>query len=75
MKTYLNIQEKRELSEILKYCKENVEYVSKEGSLGLEFIKIEFKNGDIFFLDKFYANSKYKNMELRKKYTLRELNI
>ncbi len=78
----LDEKEKEYLSIIIKPFKERVNYIEKMSIFNNEFIiinvknyKSEINNNDNLILPEFKRSTMYKNMELRKQYTLKELNL
>ena len=70
----LDEEEKRYLEGVIRPFKDKVKYIEKIGNSLEEYIWIEIKGDDIK-LPFFKANTMYKNMELEKRYTLKELGL
>lgn len=73
-KHILDDKEKEYLSAVIRPFKKVLRYISKNSCAEDEYILISLKN-DIVCLPNFKAGTMYKGMELRKDYSLEELNI
>lgn len=74
----LTKEEKEYLENFLKPFKEVIDYITKinEGyTLSKEFIYIKLCNGECITLPYFNFNEYYKNLEIDKEYTLKELGL
>lgn len=72
----LDEAEKRYLRDVIRPFKNRVEYIEKEWCFGnREYIIIAIKDSEELIFPAFKENTKYKNMELEKEYTLEELGL
>lgn len=70
----LDEAEKRYLRAVIRPFRDRVEYIEKEWCFGnREYIIIAIKDSEELIFPAFKENTKYKNMELGKEYTLEEL--
>lgn len=69
--------EKRYLRDVIRPFREEVKSIQKSGHKCCleECIAIIFKNDNSWYFPKFQRNTKYKNMEINKSYTLKELGL
>lgn len=76
-KEILDEAEKEYLSAVIKPFKKQVEFISLKTRFtdNRVYIHIELKNNDCVVLQNFEQGTMYKNMELNKKYTLKELGL
>lgn len=74
----LNRKEKKYLKNVLKPFKDRFIIIRKVNHDEIEFISIILKKGKSFeyaYLPSFEKNTLFKNMELNKQYTLKELGL
>lgn len=74
----LNRKEKKYLKNVLKPFKDRFIIIRKVNRDEIEFISIILKKGKSFeyaYLSSFEKNTLFKNMELNKQYTLKELGL
>lgn len=74
----LNRKEKKYLKNVLKPFKDRFIIIRKVNRDEIEFISIILKKGKSFeyaYLPSFEKNTLFKNMELNKQYTLKELGL
>lgn len=73
----LNDSEKKYLSDVIRPFRGEIRSIQKHRNLSktLDRIYFHMKNGDMFYLSNFKAETMYKGMELDKQYTLEELGL
>lgn len=72
----LDEAEKRYLRNVIRPFRSKVESISKQVNYDkTEYIEIELRGMNIAYLPDFEANTMYKNMEVNREYTLKELGL
>lgn len=74
-KPILDEKEREYLSSIIKPFKNKVEYIEKHSTISGEYIEIELSNFEDICLPYFNRNTMYKNMEVHRRYSLKELGL
>jgi len=74
----LDDEEKKYLRKVIKPFRKKIKYISLENSLdeyGVVYILVYLENDDSMTLPNFKKGTMYKNMEVKKRYTLKELGL
>lgn len=78
IKEILDDEEKEYLRKVIKPFKKRIKYISLENSVGeynAVYIAVYLENDDSMTLPNFKKGTMYKNMEVKKRYTLKELGL
>lgn len=78
IKEILDDEEKEYLRKVIKPFKKRIKYISLENSVGeynSVYIAVYLENDDSMTLPNFKKGTMYKNMEVKKRYTLKELGL
>lgn len=78
IKEILDDEEKEYLRKVIKPFRKRIKYISLKNSVGeynAVYIAVYLENDDSMTLPNFKKGTMYKNMEVKKKYTLKELGL
>lgn len=78
IKEILDDEEKEYLRKVIKPFRKRIKYISLEDSVGeynAVYIAVYLENDDSMTLPNFKKGTMYKNMEVKKRYTLKELGL
>ena len=78
IKEILDDEEKEYLRKVIKPFRKRIKYISLKNSVGeynAVYIAIYLENDDSMTLPNFKKGTMYKNMEVKKRYTLKELGL
>lgn len=78
IKEILDDEEKEYLRKVIKPFKKRIKYISLKNSVGeynAVYIAVYLENDDSMTLPNFKKGTMYKNMEVKKRYTLKELGL